>query len=114
MWLEQKHVPVEVNVSNERKYIKLEIVQRLNNISIEKATEITNKINSERLLARFFCVEIEDRDAVLMVADYYLSFDRGLIAYHLVNALKFFERIVVGCVRENFMDNLKPEIATIN
>ncbi len=107
-------VPVEVKVNSERKYIKLEIVQRMNNISIEKATKITNKINSERLLARFFCLEIEDTDAVLMVADYHLSFDRGLIAYHLVNSVKFFERIFVACVRENFLDNLKPQIETIN
>lgn len=98
---------VRVKVDSKRKYIILEIAQVLYNISLEEASKIANKINSERMLARIFFVEIEG--ALLMIADYYLSFDRGLIAYHLVNTVKFFEGVVLDCVRENFLDNLNRQ-----
>lgn len=99
-----ERVPVKVTIDEDRKYINLEIIQRLKNITIEQAIMLANKINAEVIMARFYIVEVEGM--LLLVADYLQNYERGLLAYHLVDNLKTFEKVVVSKFKENYWDYL--------
>lgn len=99
-----ENVRIGIEVDSDRKLIKMRIIQMLANLSLSKAANIMNVINSEKILAKFSAVEYEGN--VFLDADYVISYEKGLIAYHLISNVKFFEKVVVASVREYLLDYL--------
>lgn len=98
-------VPVGIEVDSDRKLIKMRIVEILAGLSLPEAASIMNEINSQRILAKFSAVEYEGH--IFLDADYVMSYEKGLIAYHLISNVKFFEKIVVASIREYLLDYLR-------
>lgn len=95
-------VPLELSVDLERKYIGFAVYQPLENCSMSQAIQKANGANADKFFPRFYIVEVDD--SPMMVADYCLPFERGLNVFHLINSIKFFEKVVVVTYQEFFQE----------
>ena len=59
--------------------------------------ELTNEMNDSLVMARF---SIRDNDTDILIADYHLSFEGGVLALQIVSTLRVFLRIVSMAVRD--------------
>ena len=97
-------VHMNINVDNERKFIKIMFFQLLDGISYKEAALIANKINNEKILVRFTAYEYKGKVGIFV--DYTMSYEEGLIAFQLVNNTKWVERILVDSILKYFNDYL--------
>jgi hypothetical protein len=62
---------------------------------------LCNKMNDAVILARFSVARAD-----VLLADYFLSFEEGIIAFQIVNSVRLFGRIVVSTIREYDTEDL--------
>jgi len=95
-------ITVWISIEGERKLLKYVATYGFK----EDATEVdrlqlVNTLNDNVILVRFSV----PRDDVLM-ADYYLYYEEGVIPYQVVNTLRHFANITVKAIREYDTDDL--------
>lgn len=95
---------VDVRVESEKKNITVSKMFVLNNISLEQAALMANDVNGRVFMVRFIAGNIEEY--VVLVVDYAMTYEKGLIAHQLVNNVRWFEKATFQCVYEFFRDYL--------
>lgn len=98
--------PLRVTLDAERKLIRFADFNRLHRITEREAALICNEINKSIVLARLYAMTANDM--VLSVCECDMTFDRGLIPYHLMANFRLFEKIAGHAVQNYFMNYLKP------
>ena len=95
-----------VRVDQERKAIRFADYNRLHRITSEGAALLCNSANSQYLLARFYSFVHED--AIMVTAEYDMSFEKGVIPFHIISNFRLFERIAGSAVRDLFKEHIRP------
>ena len=95
-----------VRVDQERKAIRFADNNRLYRISQEGAAILCNTANSQYILARFYSFVHED--AIMVTAEYDMSFEKGVIPFHIISNFRLFERIAGYAVRDLFKEHIRP------
>jgi len=86
---------VIVTVDQEKKLVKFMAVYGLRQTAaLEHKLALVNRMNNEIIYVRF-SVPRED----LLVADYFLLFQQGILAFQLVSSLRLFARVVPAAIR---------------
>lgn len=98
--------PLRISLDAERKAIRFADFNRLHRIAEREAALICNEINKSIILARFYAMTANDM--VLSVCEYDMTFERGVIPYHVMANFRLFEKIAGHAVRNHFMNYLKP------
>jgi hypothetical protein len=98
LWAQDYDAPkVMITVDLVRRMIRLAAAWRYKQgIDQDARRSLAARTNDAFMAARFRAVEPD-----LFVAEYYLSFEKGLLAAQLVHSLKFFGRITQSAVREH-------------
>jgi hypothetical protein len=100
-WVKCDKLKVKITIDEKRKFILLRIVYALAvRISVSDAMRIVNKVNDEYNLIRFSSFEY-DNDS-LVTSDYFMTYENGLIPYHLIHMTKTFEKYTVVALTEEF------------
>lgn len=102
--VQMDRIIVYVILEPEFKFIRYSFHSRLNNISLEDASTITNKMNNEFRMLMFCSVEIEGN--VFILVSYTMSYKKGMIKYQLVDNIKLFEKIAVDAIVDRLNDYL--------
>jgi len=98
--------PLRISLDTERKAIRFADFIRLHRIAEREAAHICNEINKSIILARFYAMTTNDM--VLSVCEYDMTFEKGVIPYHIMANFRLFEKIAGHAVRNHFMNYLKP------
>ena len=86
-----------VTVDADRRILRFMSLYRLREDAPEEETHaFVNKMNDDVILVRFSVT----RRHVLM-ADYYLSYEEGVLPYKVVKTLKMFGRVALGAIRQH-------------
>jgi hypothetical protein len=98
LWAQDYDAPkVMITVDLVRRMIRLAAAWRYKQGTDQDARlRLAARTNDAFMAARFRAVEPD-----LFVAEYYLSYEKGLLAAQLVHSLKFFGRITQSAVREH-------------
>ena len=92
---------VRVSIDKERKHLRLSILYVLNKrMPLSTAEHIVNEINKDFIFIRFSVFELEEKTYIN--SDYYISFEEGLIPFHVVHMTKRLEKFTVEALRESF------------
>ncbi len=91
-------IDITVDVDNEQKWIRFYLLYVVDDKSLEELLLATNHANERKTLVRFFIVKQDD--LILLVADYTMSYETGVIPFQVVNIAKFFEKVGVYGIRE--------------
>lgn len=98
---ENAKILVEVDV--DKKAIVISAFQTLKDISLQEAAMITSQLNTNYIMVRFYVMEVEGR--ILLGMDHRMTYERGLIAFHLVSNVKWFEKIAFQGIVDSLRDN---------
>jgi hypothetical protein len=98
LWAQDYDAPkVMITVDLVRRMIRLAAAWRYKQEADPDARRrLAARANDAFMAARFRAIEPD-----LFVAEYYLSYEKGLLAAQLVHSLKFFGRIIQSAVREH-------------
>jgi hypothetical protein len=95
-------ITVWISIEAERKLLKYVATYGFkDDTTEEERLQLVNTLNDNVILVRFSV----PRDDVLM-ADYYLYFEEGVIPYQIVNTLRHFANITVKAIREYDTEDL--------
>jgi len=95
-------ITVWISIEAERKLLKYVATYGFkDDTSEEERLQLVNTLNDNVILVRFSV----PRDDVLM-ADYYLYYEEGIIPYQIVNTLRHFANITVKAIREYDTEDL--------
>jgi len=104
-WVAGDSLKTKVSLDEKRKYLRLSILFQLSgNITSDIAAVQCNKVNDDYIVIRFSSVQVEGSQCVL--STYYMTYEEGLIAFHLVKMVKKFEQFTVDALREYMADYL--------
>ena len=92
-----ENLTIGVEVDSERKFLKFNSINRMNNIDLEAAAIISNRMNFEYVFASFAAVEHEGN--IYYTSAYYMSYKKGIIKHQLVDNFKNFEKITLDAGR---------------
>ncbi len=67
------------------------------NVPLEAKLALVNKINDRMILVR---MSVPENNQDLLVSDYFLPFDGGVVEFQLVSALRLFAKIVLASLKE--------------
>jgi hypothetical protein len=97
LWVQDTEAPkLMINVDVARRMIRIAAAWRFKQASDPDAWQrLAARTNNAFMVARFRAVE------QLFVAEYFLSYEKGLLAAQLVHSLKLFGRITHAAVREH-------------
>jgi hypothetical protein len=97
LWVQDTEAPkLMINVDVARRMIRIAAAWRFKQASDPDAWQrLAARTNNALMVARFRAVE------QLFVAEYFLSYEKGLLAAQLVHSLKLFGRITLAAVREH-------------
>lgn len=84
---------IVVELDHQRKYIKFCVLNRLQNINLDEASIILNKMNFEYIFAKF-CA-IEHAGCLYFTSHYFMSYKKGLMKYQLVDNFRNFEKVTL-------------------
>lgn len=102
-WVVGESLKTKVSLDEKRKYLRLSIIYQLSgNITPALAAEQCNKVNNDYIVIRFSALDLEGTQCVL--STYYMTFEEGLVAFHLVKMVKKFEQFTVDALREYMAD----------
>ena len=99
------NVSMTIRLDSERKLITIYFFNKFDNLKFEDAVSIVNTINDNTILVRYNAHELDDGD-ILIWADYSMTYEEGLIAFHLFDNTKMVERFTVSTLTEYFADYL--------
>ncbi len=104
-WVPGESLKTKITIDEKRKYLRLSIIYQLSG-EITPAVSATqcNKVNDEYIVIRFSALEIQGTQCV--ASTYYMTYEEGLIAFHLIKMVKKFEQFTVEALREHFADYL--------
>ncbi|MDE2845951.1 MAG: YbjN domain-containing protein [Gemmatimonadota bacterium] len=74
------------------------VFQVRESVSTESKLALVNHLNDDYILCRF---SIYEQQPDLLIADYYLSFEKGITAFQIVTSLRLFARVAPDAVRNN-------------
>lgn len=92
-----------ITVDSNKKIIGFLFLMPLENSSSKNIFQKVNMMNDRMLFVRFSTAE--DQGKSILFADYHMTFEKGIMNYHIINMSKKFENIVVGAVREFVIEN---------
>ena len=93
---------VFVSVDDKRKLLKFLSMYRFRKGARDSdKLKLVNTLNDEVVFSRF---SVLGKD--LLVSDYFLSYEAGILPFQIVNSLRWFSRVTVGAIREYDTDNL--------
>ncbi len=102
-WVVGDSLKTKVALDEKRKYLRLSIIYEL---SKQPAPDIVanlcNKVNNDYIVIRFSAVEIEGSQCI--ASTYYMTFEEGLVVFHLIKMVKKFEQFTVDALREYMAD----------
>lgn len=84
---------IMVELDQHRKYIRFCVLNRMQNINIDEASTILNKMNFEYVFAKFSA--IEHAGFLYFTSHYFMSYKKGLIKYQLVDNVRNFEKVTI-------------------
>lgn len=93
-------IKVAVTVMPELKCIRYSYHIKIDKFSVDKALQITNKLNEDYIFAQFAAVE--ESGALNLLTTQYMTYKQGLIKYHLIDSLATFEGIILEAGNEGF------------
>ena len=79
---------------------------RLHRINFDQALHLCNEANLTLGPARFLVMQ--HQDALVAITHYQMTYERGLVPFHLVASFRTFEYCVGNAVRGLFKDYLRP------
>lgn len=83
------------------KYMALHAVKE--SASQESKLALVNKLNDRYIFSRF---SIHGQDSNQLVADYFLSFEKGVTGYQIIRSLRMFARLVPDSISDCDEDGL--------
>ncbi len=91
-----------VALDERRRLIKFYTAYRLReDASVAEKLNLANTLNDEVILVRFCVVGTS-----ILVADYFLSYDRGLLPHQFLRSLSWFSQVAVQAVAAYDEDNI--------
>ena len=100
-----ENLKTKIKLDEKRLHLRLSIVYQLAvKPDLTEAIRLANIVNGEYLFIRFSVDEIEGD--VLVSSDYYMTYEEGLFAYHIIKNAKRFEQLTVQAIREYYNDYL--------
>ena len=99
-----ERIQINVRVIDAQKRIMFSLYQALKDISLNQAALIVNKLNNDLSLVRMYVVEYQGE--IIFAADYAMNYERGILAYHIVDNIKWFEKIATHAVVEHFQGKI--------
>ena len=104
-WIQGGNLKTKIRIDEKRKYLRFSIVYQLAvKPTLAEATRLANVINGEYLYIRFSAYESEGD--ILLASDYYMTYEEGLVCFHLIKIGKRFEELTVEALREYYNDYL--------
>jgi hypothetical protein len=104
-WVQGENLKTKIKPDEKRKYLRFSIVYQLAvKPTLAEAIRLANTINGEYLFIRFSIYESEGD--ILVASDYYMTYEEGLVSFHLIKIAKRFEELTVEALREYFKDYL--------
>jgi len=104
-WVQGGNLKTKIRIDEKRKYLRFSIVYQLAvKPTLAEATRLANIINGEYLFIRFTAYESEGD--ILLASDYYMTYEEGLVCFHLIKIAKRFEELTVEAIREYYNDYL--------
>lgn len=102
-WVQGENLKTKIKVDEKRLHLRLSIVYQLAvKPTLTEAIRLANIINGEYLFIRFSIFESEGD--ILVASDYYMTYEEGLVCYHIVKNAKRFEQLTVQAIREYYND----------
>lgn len=83
------------------KYMALHAVKE--SASPESKLALVNKLNDEYIFCRF---SIHGQNSNQLIADYFLSYEKGVTGYQIIRSLRLFGRLVPASIRDCDEDDL--------
>ena len=94
-----------VKIDDERKVIRFSDFNRLHRITRQEAALLCDEANNQYILARFYT--FLHQDAIMVTAEYDMSYEKGVIPFQIISNFRLFERIAGSAVRDLFKDHLR-------
>jgi hypothetical protein len=98
-----ENLKIKIFIDEKRKYLKFSILYGLTgSITLSQAMPIVHKVNEENILIKFTVFEHEKE--IFLECNYHMTYEEGLIAFHVIKISKKFEQYTVDALREYFQD----------
>lgn len=91
----------------ERKTIHFNHHNRIHRLSEQEAALICNKINGSIVLVRFYASTFDGGEIVIS-SEYQMTYEKGVIPFHVMANFRLFEKVVPHALRTNFESYLEP------
>ncbi len=72
----------------------------------EQKLELVNRMNDRVVFSCFSIPSTQPPDQIILVGDYYLPYEEGILPYQLVNAFKTFTKTVIGAIKACDQDRI--------
>ncbi len=103
--IEGENLKVRIFIDETRHFLQLSIIYLLSGkISLSDAVALANKVNDEFIFIKF--AVFENEGDIYIESRYYMTYETGLIVFHLIHMIKKFEKYTVDALREYFNDYL--------
>ena len=90
-----------VLVDDKRFHLRLLCSYRFDSEATEyQKMEFANKLNDSMVMVRFAV------DGDSLIVDYYLSYEEGILPYHIVSGVRRMSKIVTSAIAENDVQNI--------
>ena len=100
-----ENLKTKIRLDQKRLHLRFSILYQLAvRPTLTEAIRLANIINGEYLFIRFSIVESEGD--ILTASDFYMTFEEGLVAYHVIKNAKRFEQLTVEAIKEYYNDYL--------
>lgn len=97
---------IRISVDDERKIIRFVDFTGLHRISEQEAALICNEINKSITFTRFYATKVQE--LVIYACEYDMTYEKGVIPYHVMANFRLFEKIVSHAIHNYFTNYLKP------
>ena len=98
--------PLRVVVNTEGKAITFTDINQLHRISELDAALICNELNKTYSFCRFYAAT--SNNLILSICEFDMTFEKGVIPFHIIKNFRWFEKIVGQSVKVSFIDYLNP------
>ena len=99
-----ENISISIGIDHERKFIRLYFMTKLQYLNMAEACQACNLANNSLVNVKFY-VEIHE-GSVILICDRDIPYERNLVAYHIVSALRMFDTVVVHAIRNVFSNYL--------
>jgi hypothetical protein len=86
-----------VRLPEGKQLVKLFALYGLKSARLEQKHALVNRMNDDFVLVRF---SIPDQHPEILMADYYLPFDRGIGSFQIISSLRRFAGVVVAAIKK--------------